>query len=145
MCRDNRSSLAPWVIAIYTVLYTTGGSENFGRCWKAELLSVECKDEGSRQCWYHPEVGNLAGLWLKPGSTIAAGCWVHPHLNLSLVGPRGEAPAVLFSVHVGTVRELAGEEWAIWLEAAGKLSVGSTCSRTDCERGGLAIKEEYSP
>lgn len=80
-----------------------------------------------------PRSGESGWVWLEPGSTSAVGCWVHPHLNLSLVGPRGEATAVLFSVHVGTVRELTGEEWAIWMEAAEKLCVGSTCSRTDCE------------
>lgn len=45
-------------------------------------------------------------------------------------GSRGKATAALFSVHIRTVRELAGEECAI--------------SRTECERGGSAIKEEFS-
>lgn len=47
------------------------------------------------------------------------------------------------SAHIGTVRELSGEEWAICPEAAGKFCVGSTRSRTDCERDGVGIKEEY--
>lgn len=58
--------------------------------------------------------GNLAG-WLKPGSASLPTS--EPFTCVILV----------YSAH-RDVRELAGEEWAVWLEAAGRSCVGSTCS-----------------